>query len=814
MILYILKWALALMGLTLDNDRRLLMNGGRIFPGRALKIFLVSVMGWMICAYEPNAFAQEAKYYYFSDGRLFHLELSTNRIALRLRANQRAYFSANTSTILKGSAYRDLESENITIFNYKHPVSKDDVEALMQTLQADSAVELVPLTFKKGSTEMIVTDEFIAQFVPGLNEDAIQGLISPHQVEIKKVLDKSSNTYILKTSGGNALKKSNEFHLMGKDKVIYAHPNFLRIMYDPSRMDPDETLVWGPTGERYYGDVKALKGTNIYRSVGPSQAVLPASISSSIGPNMDVLKNSIKEETFEGVFPNTWARYGDPTWASTTYRKYAGSYAGYCVGSSVAAPGNYPNNASSWMVYGPFSLADVTKDAYGDARVNLQAWVNTEANYDHLRIYASIDGANFYGSGWSGNWAGFVGGTGWMNIGFDLKNVYTLGDLRGQSQVWIAIVFSSDIIYTYEGVYVDNVVIEKIAGGYTDLTSDVYDHLQWSLNNTRQLWGTSGADIDAVNGWGVSQGNSDAVIAIIDEGIDLTHPDLASKLVAGYDATGSGGAGGPSGDDAHGTNCAGIAGAITGNSTGVAGIARLARIMPVRIGMGDGSGGWLTSDAWIADGINWAVSHGADVLSNSWGGGDPATVITTAIQNAKTSGRGGKGCLVVFSSGNNNGPVTYPATLAEVLAVGALSPCDERKAPTSCDGEYWWGSNYGSELDISAPGVHMYSTDIQGSAGYSTTDYFYNFNGTSSACPVVAGVAGLLIGKCPQLRASEAEQILKSTADDLGSSGRDDVFGYGRINAYKALMQNCGSSGAIIFPVRNQTGKNSIIIMD
>jgi thermitase len=160
--------------------------------------------------------------------------------------------------------------------------------------------------------------------------------------------------------------------------------------------------------------------------------------------------------------------------------------------------------------------------------------------------------------------------------------------------------------------------------------------------------------------------------------------------------------------------------------------------------------------------------------------------------------------VVVFAAGNDNGPVSYPATLSQVIAVGALSPCDERKAPTSCDGEYFWGSNYGSELDIAAPGVHMYSTDIQGSAGYNTSaspggDYYYNFNGTSSATPVVAGVAGLLLGKCPKLKATAVENILKQTADDLGASGWDQQFGYGRVNAYKALMAGCG--GSVIAPI-------------
>jgi subtilisin family serine protease len=676
----------------------------------------------------------------------------------------------------------------ITLFSFKTPITTDEVEALIRTLSGDPAVDYVPLTFTSGSTEMIVTDEFIAQFDPSLSEEDIRSLTLQSRVEIIKRMDGVNNTYVLRTVGENALQKANDFHRM--DRVIYSHPNFLRIYHDPARIDPNETVIWGPKGERYFGDKEALKGTDLYRGMGPakmfvSQTSLQAS-SSAVIPFSDVSRSQIKQETFEGAFPNAWSLYGNPSWGRTAYRKYAGSYSGYCVGSSVTAPGPYPNNANSWMIFGPFSLAGVT-----DARVNLQAWIRTESGYDKFAVYASTDRAWFYGYEWWGDWATHSGGTGWMNIGFDLKRVFGLGDLRGQPQVWIAIRFLSDSSVTFEGAYIDNIVIEKITGGLTSITSDVYDDLQWSLKNTQQLWGVSGADIKAVDAWAISQGSSNTVIAIIDEGVDLSHPDLASKLVPGYDATGYGSNGGPSGNDAHGTNCAGIAAAITNNSQGVAGIARLAKIMPVRIAKDDGSGGWLTSDSWIADGINWAVNHGADVLSNSWGGGTPATVLTNAIKNAKTNGRNGKGSVVVFAAGNANGPVSYPATLSEVIAVGALSPCDERKAPTSCDGEWWWGSNYGNELDITAPGVHMYSTDIQGSAGYSTDDYFYDFNGTSSACPVVAGVAGLLLGKCPNMKATAVERILKRTADDLGTSGWDQYFGYGRVNAHKALMSDC-----------------------
>ena len=786
------------------------MNG-RHFK-RFLSAFCLALTMLIVIMSEASAAAPEGGYYYYSDDKVIRLELSKQRVAVRLRGDQKGILLKRAPAAISRTAGKSFDAGGISIFSFKAPLADDEVEAVMRSLRVDPAVDYVALVFVSGSTEMIVTDQFIARFDPSSREEDIHARIRQSGVEIVKKMEWVDNTYILRTAGENALRKANAFHRMGG--VIYAHPNFLRIRHDPARIRPEDTVIWDPDGERYFGDREALKGTNRYRGIEPARMNLSEALtfsvpSASIRPHADVSRSQIKAETFEGEFPNTWELLGYPTWGTTGHRKYAGSYSGYCVGGSVSAPGPYPNGVNTWMVFGPFSLVGAE-----DARVNLQAWVNTESTNDTFSILASTDGEWYYGRSWWGDWATESGGDGWMNIGFDLKRVSGLGDLRGQPQVWIAIAFTSNESVAYEGAYVDNVSLETVTGGYTSITSDAYDHLQWSLKNTQQLWGTSGADIRAVDAWGVSHGSSNTVIAIIDEGVDLTHPDLSGKLVPGFDATGNGSNGAPSGDDAHGTNCAGVAAAITDNAVGIAGIARLAKIMPVRVGGTNLAGGeWWTFDSWCADGINWAANHGADVLSNSWGGGDPATVLTDAIKSAKTSGRGGKGCVVVFSSGNDNGPVSYPATLSEVIAVGALSPCDERKSPTSCDGEYWWGSNYGDELDISAPGVHMYSTDIQGPAGYSTDDYYYNFNGTSSACPVVSGVAGLMLGMCPAMTATEVEKILKQTADDLGAGGPDAQFGYGRVNAYRAMSECKAILERSFYLIPNRKGGGAVIYL-
>lgn len=325
-------------------------------------------------------------------------------------------------------------------------------------------------------------------------------------------------------------------------------------------------------------------------------------------------------------------------------------------------------------------------------------------------------------------------------------------------------------------------------------TNDTYYPYQWHLNNIQQYGAgtTLDADIDAPEAWDLTTGSSSIIIAVLDEGVDLSHEDYSSKLVPGYDATGGGSSGGPWGNDAHGTNVAGLAASGSNNSLGVAGVCQACKIMPVRIAYSDANGNWVTTDATIANAITWAYQNGADILNNSWGGGSEATVINTAFSNAKTLGRGGKGSVIVISAGNSNDPtVSYPAYLNTAIAVAASNLCDQRKAPTNnlCNGyEYSWGSNYGSALDISSPGVWLYSTDITGAAGYGPGNYFDHMNGTSGAAPIVSGVAGLVLSVNPNLTSDEVQSILQSTADDVNGGGWDAEMGYGRVNAYNAVV--------------------------
>ena len=317
--------------------------------------------------------------------------------------------------------------------------------------------------------------------------------------------------------------------------------------------------------------------------------------------------------------------------------------------------------------------------------------------------------------------------------------------------------------------------------------------LQWGLENTGQHGGIPGIDINVIPAWNIATG-AGIRVAVLDEGIDLTHPDLRNNLLPGYDATdaafgGSHGGFGGGGmvADAHGTACAGIIAAVD-NDIGIKGVAHNAKIIPIRIAYSIHCCGWdcffidydwysntqrvqcfdlwFTNDKWIADGIRRAWDdYGADILNNSWGGGSESAIIITEINAAVTQGRNSLGSVVVFSSGNwDMNWIDFPANLSNVITVGAISPCGERKSFSSCDGERWWGSSFGEMLDVVAPGVLIPTTDIQGSIGYSTDDYFLRFNGTSAAAPHVAGVAALILSVNPNLTGQEVRDIIERTA--------------------------------------------------
>jgi len=309
--------------------------------------------------------------------------------------------------------------------------------------------------------------------------------------------------------------------------------------------------------------------------------------------------------------------------------------------------------------------------------------------------------------------------------------------------------------------------------------NDPFFPQQWALQKMR-----------VPQAWSLTKGRASIKIAIVDEGVQTGHPDLTGRIVSPYDAVGNDTNQEPNSWDGHGTACAGIAAATSDNGRGIAGVAPRCRVMPIRIAYSARPGAnWTTTTTWIARGIIRAAQQGADVISNSWGGGAYSSTIRTAIDYARRNGRGGKGAVVISATGNSdraNG-VIYPAKYTESLACGASNEWDQRKSRTSRDGETWWGSNYGPEVDFVAPGVHIYTTDLTSTSGYGSGSYVPNFNGTSSATPNAAGVAALILSVDPNLRQWEVRDILRLTARDLSPRGRDNQHGFGRVDALRAV---------------------------
>jgi hypothetical protein len=318
---------------------------------------------------------------------------------------------------------------------------------------------------------------------------------------------------------------------------------------------------------------------------------------------------------------------------------------------------------------------------------------------------------------------------------------------------------------------------------------------QFQMHNTGQTIdgyaGQNDVDIDAPEAWAITTGSSSVIVGVIDDGVE-NHEDMNNgsgntRITGGYTPL-NGGNGAPTASSAHGQSCAGIIGA-SHNSLGVRGAAPQSNFLTVNIFAGS------ETPTDIANGINWAVSNGAWVLSNSWGYTSCTasySVLTNAINSAASSGRGGLGCVVVFASGNGSkNCVDYPANLASVIAVGAVTNQGVRSSY----------SNYGSDLDIVAPSngaAGVRTTDRMGSPGYESGNYTNTFGGTSAACPAVSGVAALVLAANVSLTGAQVKQILEDTADDMGPAGDDLEYANGRVNAHQAIV--CAQGGGCIPP--------------
>ncbi|MEO8130661.1 MAG: S8 family serine peptidase [Bryobacteraceae bacterium] len=275
------------------------------------------------------------------------------------------------------------------------------------------------------------------------------------------------------------------------------------------------------------------------------------------------------------------------------------------------------------------------------------------------------------------------------------------------------------------------------------------------------------AKVQATSAWNISQGNAQVGIAIVDSGVDGTHPDLAPKLIPGYNFL----SGNTNTSDVlgHGTATAGTAAAATDNLTGVAGLAWKNSIMPLVV---------LSSSNYayysdIANAIIYAADHGIRVISISIGGTSSSSVLQAAVDYAWS-----KGAIVVASAGNTGNSIpNYPAACDKVIAVSATDASDNLPG---------W-SSYGAWVDLAAPGDSILTTSMGGAYGY--------WSGTSFSAPLVSGLAALVLSANPALTNTSLVQLLQQNSDDLGTPGFDQYYGWGRINAFKALLAASSNAG-------------------
>ena len=363
---------------------------------------------------------------------------------------------------------------------------------------------------------------------------------------------------------------------------------------------------------------------------------------------------------------------------------------------------------------------------------------------------------------------------------------------------------------------------------------------QWHLNHSGGAELAANSHVSAEAAWDVTRGSRSIVVAIMDDSVDLNHPDFqgAGKIVAPIDFKENDFLPLPGeADDNHGTACAGVAVAEE-NGVGAVGVAPGCALMPIR------TTGFLDDES-IEALFGWAVQKGAAVISCSWG---PSAVYfplslrqRSALNLAATQGRNGKGCVIVFAAGNANRPTNgniiergWPNNALtgmtawlggftvhpDVITVSACTSLNKKAVYSNWGGEVsvCAPSNNAPpgfglqsvgyvytppEVRVYLPGLGIVTTDRIDAAGYDPSNITDTFGGTSSACPLVAGVAALVLSANPDLTAAEVKQILQQTADKIvdtdpdlqfgfrkgtyEAAGRSDWFGFGKVNAFKAV---------------------------
>jgi subtilisin family serine protease len=379
--------------------------------------------------------------------------------------------------------------------------------------------------------------------------------------------------------------------------------------------------------------------------------------------------------------------------------------------------------------------------------------------------------------------------------------------------------------------YVEPNYIGKGHGVQVTPNDTYFSSRQWSHYNDGTFslsTATADADIDTDLAWDITQGDPNLIVAILDSGLKLNHPEFSGRIwnnnnetLNGLDSDSNGYIddinGGwdfanndnyPADDHGHGTNVAGIALATGNNGIGYAGVNWNSKVMICKI-LDNTNSGYYT---WWADAIYYAVDNGANVINMSAGGNGASTLLEDAINYAYSNN-----VPVVVSTGNQNSVIQYPAKYSNAFAIGSTNSDDTRSVP------FFWdvnsGSNFGPELDFVAPGNYIYGLSYNSNTNYNTY-----WGGTSQAAPHVAGVISLLLSIDPNLSVDQIRTILQESSEDqVGDSddtiGWDQYYGFGRINAYNAVTNqvlglnefNNFKNNILVYPNPFSYGKNLTI---
>jgi subtilisin family serine protease len=693
------------------------------------------------------------------------------------------------------SSRSELADRGLTLFRVAPTVTPKGLEPpprrppWLAVLDAGLAGQPV---FEQGAALKIPTGQVIVAFDRELSADEARAALRSASETLKweSIVPLRAGTWLAtlrNAAGGRAFEASRA--LAALPNVVFAEPNFIDIFLDTPAAAPE--LPSAPA--------KPTLGTITGIETPPGVKVL----ASWERPPLD----SAWQDQVDGAFEADWGGWmaaREDTAARTApivteHRAHGGRRSVYMTAADLAGrkpPGPYPENANSYLFSPAFDLSDA-EEAY----VELWFWARLEDplpaprvvyDYGRVLLFDMAEGAFVLAVPLAPD---FDSGDmtrdpltdrGWRRLLFRVPVALRSRPLQ------LVVQFVSDGSGAAEGLYVDDIRVLMTRGkpGFTP-ADDPLVRQQYVLASNTQIAGRPAATDPAVRAaaaWKAGFSYGDLRIALLDDGVERGHPDLA--LVEGDGTEEALPPGEPlNPEDRHGTACAGVLGAVANNAAGIAGVAPGAPVLSIRRGVDDAS---------IALAIDEAVRRRARILLLPWGwSGAPSATITRAIGDAIAAGT-----IVVAAAGDaggrvpDTGRVDFPCILGAstpLICVGASSPAGEPKGPASADGLYWWSSKTGDrEPAVLAPGTWLLATDRRGAIGYNdgsdriAVGWTGAFGGTGAAACVVAGVATLVLSHDPALNPAETKALLLRTSSEA-VSGKGRRGGDRIVNAEAAV---------------------------